>query len=209
MTEAEAQAIRFTIDHYEPRQARPDLEDDYANLMYACDECNLRKGDRSPPPAARDDGWRFFRPDEDRYEDNFELKGLRVSGKTHTGEFTIDAVDLNRLALRRLRELRQRLLACDRFIVEGMAALRGIRIDELPPHVKAQALTAIQGLTKFAETLADNIDDILRDSARSPLIEEESESPERMQERAARLGRLGNLYPGTWRAPRRARKSRG
>jgi hypothetical protein len=39
MTEAEAQAIRMTIDHYEPRGARPDLENDYANLMYACDTC--------------------------------------------------------------------------------------------------------------------------------------------------------------------------
>ena len=91
---------------------------------------------------------------------------------------------------------------------EGVAALRSIRIDELPPHIKAQALSAIQGLTRFADTLADNIDQILRDFARSPLIEEEAEPPERAQERAARLGRLGKLYPGSWRAPRRGRRAR-
>src|SRR4051812_645405 len=53
MSEAEAQAIRFCIDHYEPRSARPDLERNYTNLMYACDECNMRKGDRCPPESAR------------------------------------------------------------------------------------------------------------------------------------------------------------
>jgi hypothetical protein len=49
MSEAEAQAIRFVIDHYEPRNARPDLIDDYENLMYSCDECNDRKGTGALP----------------------------------------------------------------------------------------------------------------------------------------------------------------
>src|ERR1700722_5601923 len=63
MTEFEAQSIRMTIDHYEPRNARRDLENDYTNLMYACTVCNERKGDRYPPPEARADGKRFFRAD--------------------------------------------------------------------------------------------------------------------------------------------------
>lgn len=65
MTESEAQAIRFTIDHYHPQNARPDLIDEYSNLMYACDECNTRKGDRYPPTSAQTNGIRFFRPDQD------------------------------------------------------------------------------------------------------------------------------------------------
>ena len=56
-------AIRFTIDHYEPRSARPELENDYNNLMYCCDTCNSLKGDRCPPQSARHDGFRFYRPD--------------------------------------------------------------------------------------------------------------------------------------------------
>src|SRR5665213_225251 len=48
ISEYEAQAIRMTIDHYEPRKARPDLENNYNNLMYACSDCNSYKGDRCP-----------------------------------------------------------------------------------------------------------------------------------------------------------------
>jgi len=40
VSEFEAQTIRMTIDHYEPQSARPDLKDDYRNLMYCCDDCN-------------------------------------------------------------------------------------------------------------------------------------------------------------------------
>ncbi len=75
IAESEAQAIRMTIDHYEPRNARPDLENTYDNLMYACDECNKRKGDRSPPPDARANGFRFMRSDQDFRDEHLECKG--------------------------------------------------------------------------------------------------------------------------------------
>jgi HNH endonuclease len=50
MTESEARGIRFTIDHYEPQSARRDLVNEYSNLLYACDTCNIRKGNRCPSP---------------------------------------------------------------------------------------------------------------------------------------------------------------
>ena len=124
MSEAEATAIRFTIDHYEPRHARPDLVNEYGNLMYACDECNKRKGDRSPPLAARANGFRFFRPDADTHTDHFQLNGMRLEGRTPIGEFSIAAIDLNRLSLRKLRDIRQRLTRCDELVAEGVLALR-------------------------------------------------------------------------------------
>ncbi len=205
MTEAEAQAIRFTIDHYEPRKARPDLEDDYTNLMYACDECNLRKGDRTPPPAARADGFRFFRPDQDRYHENFKNRGVRLEAKTNTGHFSIEAIDLNRLSLRRLRDLRNRLTACDRYVAEGVAALRRFHIDQLPPHFKAKAARNIRKAAEVGEELATKIDDILRQFASSPLVGPDPEAPAAAAERAARLKKMERLYPGAWRAPRKER----
>ena len=62
MSEAEAQAIRFTIDHYEPVSARPELKNDYDNLMYCCDECNSRKGDRTPRRRPAQTASGFFDP---------------------------------------------------------------------------------------------------------------------------------------------------
>jgi 5-methylcytosine-specific restriction endonuclease McrA len=49
ITEFEAQGIRMTIDHYEPQTARPELTNEYDNLMYCCDDCNALKGNRCPP----------------------------------------------------------------------------------------------------------------------------------------------------------------
>jgi 5-methylcytosine-specific restriction endonuclease McrA len=82
MTEFEAQSIGMTIDHYEPRNAREGLRNDYGNLMYACGVCNQRKGDRCPPSEARADGHRFFRADADVRSDHFEFVGAEVESKT-------------------------------------------------------------------------------------------------------------------------------
>lgn len=208
MTESEATAIRFTIDHYHPQNARPELKNEYSNLMYACDECNIRKGDRYPPQAEQAAGTRFFRPDQDLYYDHFERVGIRLEPKSKIGTYTIAALDLNRQTLRRLREIRSRLTNCDKFIAEGIAALRTFHIDRLPPHIKTQAANAIMNGAKMAESMAKGIDSVLRQYAQSPLIDAEPD-PEleaRTEERMATLRKMEGLNPGTWRAPRKPRK---
>lgn len=205
ITESEAQAIRFTIDHYHPRNARQDLEDEYSNLMYACDECNTRKGDRYPPPIAQVSGIRFFRPDQDSYNEHFKKAGIRLEPKSDIGGYTIAAIDLNRLTLRRLREVRSRLTNCEKFVMEGVAALRRFHIDRLPPHIKIQAANAIGKATRMVDSMAAGIDSLLRDYAKSSLIDEEPD-PEldaRTQERMASLKKLEGLHPGSWRAPKK------
>jgi HNH endonuclease len=206
MSEAEAQAIRFTIDHYEPRKARPDLVCDYSNLMYACDECNLRKGDRSPPPAARDAGFQFFRPDNEVYVDHFEPSGIRISPKTNTGDYSIESLDLNRAALRKLRELRARLTECERVVMQGILALRDIHIDRLPKGLKGKVNSAITRAQGVADDLASEIDGILLDYARSELIDSDPDSETRAKERTANLKAMQALHPGSWRAPRTSKK---
>jgi len=85
IAESEAEAVRLTIDHYEPQTAREDLVHDYHNLMYCCECCNSRKGNRCPPESARKDGYRFFRPDQDFRHEHFERKGREVTHKTNVG----------------------------------------------------------------------------------------------------------------------------
>ena len=94
IAESEASAIKFTIDHYEPKNARADLINTYSNLMYACNSCNLYKGDRVPSDTARAAGIRYFRPDTDRRSEHFNLNGLRIDGQTEIGNFTVLAVYL-------------------------------------------------------------------------------------------------------------------
>ena len=206
MAETEAQAIRFVIDHYEPRKARPELVHEYANLMYSCDECNVRKGDRCPPPEARKDDHRFFRPDRDVYQEHFQKSGIRLESQSNVGEYSIAALDLNRHSLRRLRNIRERLTKCDRFVAEGVLGLRRFHIDQLPPGIKGSANRAIKEAVSVANQMAEDIDTLLRDRAHSELVDPDPESESRAQQRAAKLKGLEVLYPGSWRASRKSRR---
>jgi 5-methylcytosine-specific restriction endonuclease McrA len=203
IAEAEAGGLRLTIDHYEPRNARPDLVHEYSNLMYACDECNLRKGDRCPHADARAAGYRIFRPDEDYFAEHFELKDLRLDGKTATGKYSVDALDLNRFGLRKLRELRKRLWACDQMIAEGVLGLQYFHIDQLPPNMRGRALVAVKETAAWAERTAVKIDEILRENAHSEILDDDPDTAESAKERAARLAQTAALHPGAWRAPRK------
>jgi hypothetical protein len=201
MMEAEATGIPFDIDHYEPTSARPELKDDYGNLMYACDPCNARKGDRCPPESARVDGIRFFRPDRDVYAAHFELNGIRLNGKSKIGDYTIDAIDLNRKMLTTLRELRQRSDAAHEYMLEGIAGLRDFPLDRLPQQIRGRAYAARKAVCRDADTLAAKIDAILREEARSPLLEKAA-APDHDDSDRARRDRLKAHeadYRGSWR----------
>jgi hypothetical protein len=202
MSECEAQAIRFTIDHYEPQASRPDLRDDYQNLMYCCEECNLLKGDRSPPTLARAAGYRFFRPDNDNFQDHFERAGVRLNPKSPVGDYSITALGLNRLSLRRLRAIRERLTECDAFVAAGVRALRHFQIDQLPKQVRGKALGSINKADIVANRLADDIDGILSAYSASPMLDKDEPNSDHVKERREALAHIQNLFPGQWRAPR-------
>ena len=212
LTEAEALGIRFTIDHYEPQSFRPDLVAKYENLMYSCGECNLRKGDISPPPEARAKGIRFFRPDQDSLYEHFELKylddGWYLNGLTPIGTFSVDYLDLNRQWLKRLRGLRQELSETVRFTAFGIAALRGVPLDQLPTSIRGKAASAIQRKVAVLDFIEDELDDLLRSIAKSDLLDEDPENERRAQERAAKMLGHKALFPGTWRAPRGIKRKR-
>ena len=207
ISECEAQAIRFTIDHYEPKKHRPDLTDNYENLMYCCDVCNMRKGHRMPNAAERARGLRFFRPDLDRYTDHFEKHDLLVHHKSTIGYYTENALDLNRLGLRRLRDIRQRLATCDDFVLGGLLALRRFPLDQLPTNLKGRAARSITSAIAFGENISRNVDDLLRANGRSTLIDDDTESETRARERAAKLKQLSDtLQPGALKATRGGRR---
>jgi hypothetical protein len=209
MTEAEAEAIRFTIDHYEPKSARPELENLYENLMYACDQCNTLKGTRCPTQEMRDAGKRFFRADQDVRSEHFEVDGNQLEGVTEVGRFTRVAVDLNRPTLARLRDLRRRLFDSDEYVNEGIAALLSFPIDRLKPEERAQALAAVNKALELAHMFFDNLDEALLYHAKSRALGDDDElTVEELERKKARLRELEGIHPvGAWRG-RKSKKKR-
>jgi 5-methylcytosine-specific restriction endonuclease McrA len=203
ITEFEAQSIRMTIDHYEPRNARRDLENEYNNLMYACGVCNERKGDRYPSPEVREKGHRFFRPDADVRADHFELEELQLKSKSEVGAFTVNMLDLNREALLKLRDIRERMTKCLPLIAEGVLALRSFPIDHLPPYIRSRAVKTITKIADMAASMDTEVDEVLLSFAKSDLIDPDESSDERSAAREEYIKDLKALYPGkSFRAPR-------
>lgn len=203
VAESEAGGVRFTIDHYEPQKARADLVNVYDNLMWTCDECNRRKGDRTPPQNARDSGFRFFRPDYDVHLDHFALNGNILKSKSNTGYFTIEALDLNRDALQRVRDVRRRIYECDEAIAAGVLALSKFPIDRLPTNIRGPALRAIRQLVDTQSTITRSLEDMLRDQAKSHMLDEDVSAEARAEVRRTKLQELEGLFPGQWRGPRK------
>jgi hypothetical protein len=210
MTESEAEAIRFTIDHYEPQSVKPELKDVYENLMYACDECNKRKGSLCPSEEMRREGKRFFRADQDVRGEHFELEGGKVKGKTKVGSYTTLAVDLNRRALVRLRELRQRLIDDDGYVSEGMRALASFAIDRLSPETRTKALAAIKKGLEQAGKVYNDMDEALLELSKSEMLMDEKTDEDKRanQERLAQLRQMDGLYPRAWRGRKTSKKRR-
>jgi 5-methylcytosine-specific restriction endonuclease McrA len=209
-TEFEAQGIRMVIDHYEPRVSRPDLNNEYSNLMYCCDPCNEYKGDRSPPAQAREKGVRFFRVDHDYRHEHFRgtaEPAYRIAGITLTGEFTVEYLDLNRASLVRLRRIRDELTKCHEFVLHGIRGLNQFSIDRLPPEYRMTAYKRIQQWQEMAEKIADDADKVLCGIAYSGMLNRDPEKDARAASRAATDKRLDGLFPGqSWRGRTQKRR---
>jgi len=209
MSEHEAHGISFGIDHYEPQTSREDLINFYLNLMYVCEECNARKGDRDPPPAARANGKRFYRADEDVHSEHFKLVGSRLEGITPTGRYTEDAVDLNRQGLLMLRQLRRQLIDSNEYVAEGIAALLSFPVDRVGQRFRLEVLKAINEVVKAAEGAFDDLDDLLLKFAKSAVLPDDELATEevlRQNERLARLKAEETIYVGLWRGRRKKKR---
>jgi 5-methylcytosine-specific restriction endonuclease McrA len=208
--ESEATAARMLIDHYVPAVifSSSDLADVYTNLMYACEPCNSRKSDRYPPPAAQADGHRFFRPDSDVRLEHFTINGLQIESTTNVGRFTINYLDLNRRGLRRIRELRLRLLEGSAIVSEGITALSKFPLDQISREFRAKAHRFIDELIAQEPEIVEDIDSLLRAYARSPLIEDVETEAEiaAKKERIKALRRGQGLYEGAWSGRRKKSK---
>lgn len=206
--ESEAATISYEIDHYEPRSLPDGALDAYDNLMWCCELCNSRKSDLAPPVDAVAAGVRLFRPDHDVHDDHFNLANdsVRLSSATPTGDFTIEALDLNRKDLRDLRRDRRALYRNEAAVTAGLQAIRTARIDRLAPEVRFRLQRILTDLARDAALLAAEIDnELLRMLASSPNLDPLPPDEERAnEERVKALRKRKAVFPGAWSA--RARK---
>ncbi|HCN30660.1 MAG TPA: HNH endonuclease [Verrucomicrobiales bacterium] len=84
----------YHVEHVVARQHRG--EDTLSNLAFACPQCNLNKGPNlSSRDPDSDEVVLLFHPRQQRWEDHFEMREGRISGKTGTSRTTVFLLDMN------------------------------------------------------------------------------------------------------------------
>jgi hypothetical protein len=99
--------------------------------------------------------------------------------------------------------MRERLTKCDELVTAGILALRKFHLDQLPTNVRGPALRSIRRATELAKSIPEDIDALLRQYARSDLVDDDPEAQARASERKAKLAELEAIYPGSWRGRRK------
>jgi hypothetical protein len=104
--------FRFHIEHIIPKQHGG--RDESENLALACHQCNLHKG---PNLAGIDPDTDtitpLFHPRRQDWQEHFEIRGIRIAGKTAIGRATIVVLNIN--SVPRL-DLRAQLLVNGRWL---------------------------------------------------------------------------------------------
>ncbi len=194
VTEFEARAFGFQIDHYQPHKHGGD--DDYANLYWSCTPCNRRKDAFWPAAHKLAAGYMVIRIDQQDPESHLQLSAAgadAVDALTPTGETSIEVLDLNCQRLRRIREIRRRYLASDQLVANGLRRLARARIDQLPAELRALTLQLQRELKERGQDVPDEISELVRTWGKSELIDEDPQQEDRNRNRRAFLKRVGAL----------------
>ena len=118
-SDAYTDSICFHIDHFAPKTQFAELVTSYANLIYACRFCNMRKSYHwiGLDPNVPNDGSRgFVDPCDDQYDDHLERtpEGAIVS-KTVLGLYMVNRLNLHLIRhqvlwnSRRARKIREEI----------------------------------------------------------------------------------------------------
>jgi hypothetical protein len=197
MSEVEAKGIGFQIDHYIPQSEPSTNPNRYSNLIWACQPCNRDKGEFFPPEL-RAKGTRFFKADEDVFEEHFEPDGLRLKWKTTVGETTVETLRLNKLNLLRIRKIRADWATSKNQIAAGIRALSNLPLDSFPPKLRFK-IEAIRNRAKRQQAALQDDERQLREGLkevnRSQLLDPASDARESSRQRRHFLEGTGVIGP--------------
>lgn len=183
ISEMEALAIGFEIDHYLPRKTEPGKVNDYHNLLWTCKKCNGMKDDFHPTHSGFNPHCYILRPDRDDPREHYEIRGTDACGTTGTGEFNVEFLDLNRGILQRIRRLRERDSQSKAFVLHGFRVLANLPVDQMPGPVKIQINNIRVRVTDRVGYVGLIEKRILKDFARSALIDVDEGKKERAKKR--------------------------
>lgn len=183
ITEVEAGGIGFEIDHYLPQKHRPELKNDYNNLMWSCQKCNRYKGDHNPDQDDILNSRVIIKVDKEDPDDHLIQRDCFLEGKTAKGDFNIIWLFLNRLNLRRLRDIRQKFWAAHREFTSAVTDLLGFRIDRLPAAERANAIELQQYVKNRSYELSTYVVEVIRELGRSPMLDEDPKKKKHLAKR--------------------------
>lgn len=196
ITEIEAMGIGFEIDHYYPKKANKELVNEYNNLMWSCQKCNNYKSDHNPDENDKRLGNIVIRCDQEDPSEHFDLKESQILvGKTHTGEFNIELLELNRLQLRRLRRIRKKFSDSKEYLKMGIQALTRIKLDEFDPNKRVLLMRIKKKVLDRNENIGGKIASILKEFAKSSMLDEDKEKKSRLNKRKKYLKSQKAIIP--------------
>lgn len=85
----------FHVDHYRPKNPDWPGAHNYENLFYSCRACNIYKGQFWPTAAQRKGGQFLPNPCSHLMDVHFTFKKHEAVGRTVTGAFAIECLNLN------------------------------------------------------------------------------------------------------------------
>lgn len=194
-TEFEAGGIGFEIDHYLPQEHFPESVVDYGNLMYSCEKCNGLKGDFYSDEDLLARGCYVIRVDEEDPADHLEIDGENVEPKTNTGNFNIELLDLRRLALRRMRRNRLANHDISERIALGLSQLGSIKVERVREDKRLVFDRMKKSLVREGMEIAETLDNLLREYARSPFLDVDTERDKRIAARRKYLKQEKAIMP--------------
>jgi uncharacterized protein (TIGR02646 family) len=181
ITELEASAVRFEIDHYHPQKHFPDLIKEYNNLFWSCETCNHYKSDYFPNDEDIEGENTVIRIDNENPQEHLEVEGDIIHHKTNKGEFNKELLYLNRLNLRRLRSFRRRFWDASEYLALGIHKIRTIKLDEMPtPRQRIKFM----GIKDQINKKYDNIQNYLKElPVCSAMIETDTQKKKNLKRR--------------------------
>jgi uncharacterized protein (TIGR02646 family) len=193
ITEVEAQGISFEIDHYKPQKHFQTLKNEYSNLYLSCEICNRQKSEFYSNEQQLLNGIYIIRPDHEDPRVHIQVEDLKVIGKTETGEFNIRYLRLDRPQLNTLRKIRSELTTHKEYISHGINALREISVDQIEVRHRGLFQSMKQRFLNRYENLSVSHEDLIKNFAKSELLDPDPEHKEKSRERRKYLKEINAI----------------